>query len=100
MVGRAPALTSWAGAPDPRAAGRAPGGTRVEERAGGASTGSRVYRSCMSDHDRSRYTWSDTRRDAPERREPVIGPPIEREHETQAGVFEEDERRERERERR
>lgn len=31
-------------------------------------------------------------------REVVIGPPIEREHETQAGVFEEDERRERERE--
>jgi hypothetical protein len=34
-------------------------------------------------------------RDAPER---TTAPPIEREHETYAGIFEEDERRERERE--
>ncbi len=66
---------------------------------GGAAAGERPYRSPMSEHDRSHHTWSDTRRDAPERREPVIGLPIEREHETQAGIFEEDERRERERER-
>jgi hypothetical protein len=33
-------------------------------------------------------------RDAPE---PTTAPPIEREHETSAGVFEEDERQERER---
>ena len=47
------------------------------------------------------------RRDREARKEPVrddakereVAPPIEREHETYAGVFEEDERRERERER-
>ena len=36
----------------------------------------------------------------PEGREPserAVAPPIEREHETQAGIFEEDEQRERER---
>ncbi len=52
----------------------------------------------MNDH----YGKWDVRReraDDREEREIVIGPPIEREHETQAGIFEEDERRERERER-
>ncbi len=47
--------------------------------------------------------WDRRREPLPEEREPrepkeiVIGPPIEREHETLAGIFEEDERRERER---
>jgi hypothetical protein len=46
--------------------------------------------------DRSRETRTDRydERDSPER---TAAPPIEREHETYAGVFEEDERRERER---
>ncbi len=40
----------------------------------------------------------DPRHDEREPGERPIAPPIEREHETQAGIFEEDERRERERE--
>ena len=52
----------------------------------------------MSDWDRDRETRREPRPD--DRGERVIAPPIEREHETQAGIFEEDERRERERERR
>ncbi len=47
--------------------------------------------------------YRDDREPRPDRRadpdERPTAPPIEREHETQAGVFEEDERRERERER-
>ncbi len=35
------------------------------------------------------------KRESPE--EPTVAPPIEREHETYAGIFEEDERREHER---
>ncbi len=51
----------------------------------------------MSEYDRTR----EPRREPPDDREPrerVIAPPIPREHETQAGVFEEDEKRERQRE--
>ncbi len=53
----------------------------------------------MSDYDRSREPRTEPRPDDREGRERAIAPPIEREHETQAGVFEEDERRERELER-
>jgi len=52
----------------------------------------------MNDRDRAREARRETPSDRRERREPVTAPPIEREHETQAGIFEEDERRERERE--
>ncbi len=38
-----------------------------------------------------------TERDRREERERSVAPPIEREHETYAGIFEEDERRDRER---
>lgn len=49
----------------------------------------------IRDRNRQRGTEPrDEERDSPERTAP---PPIEREHETYAGVFEEDERRERER---
>lgn len=47
-------------------------------------------------YDRARETRTEPRpdeRDSPER---TTAPPIEREHETYAGIFEEDERRERE----
>ncbi len=54
----------------------------------------------MNDHDRAREGRTEPRPDDREERERRIAPPIEREHETQAGIFEEDERRERDRERR
>lgn len=44
-----------------------------------------------------RSTRNDPTRDNREQRERTVAPPIEREHETQAGVLEEDERREKER---
>jgi hypothetical protein len=44
------------------------------------------------------HHWTDRRQDPPEDGERAVAPPIEREHETQAGIFEEDERREREQE--
>ena len=53
------------------------------------------------DHDgRVRGERTEPRSEERERRERVVAPPIAREHETQAGILEEDERRERERERR
>jgi hypothetical protein len=48
----------------------------------------------MAHRDREPARRSDDRRPGK-----TAAPPIEREHETQAGIFEEDERRERERER-
>ncbi len=54
----------------------------------------------MNDYDRARESKTEPRPDGGDERERRIAPPIEREHETQAGIFEEDERRERDRERR
>jgi hypothetical protein len=51
----------------------------------------------MNGEDRYDGTDAERRDDDRERRERVVAPPIEREHETQQGIFEEDERRERER---
>lgn len=48
-------------------------------------------------HDRE--TMSDRRRERPEPADRRAAPPIEREHETYEGVFEEDEHRERDQER-
>jgi hypothetical protein len=51
----------------------------------------------MNAEDGHGETSSERRDEESERRERSVAPPIEREHETQAGIFEEDERRERER---
>ncbi|HET8538837.1 MAG TPA: hypothetical protein VFL83_03080 [Anaeromyxobacter sp.] len=49
----------------------------------------------MSDWDRTGEDRTERRPDPRERRERTVAPPIEREHETQQGIFEEDEKRER-----
>jgi hypothetical protein len=46
-------------------------------------------------NDRSRETRTEPRREERDLPERTTAPPIEREHETSAGIFEEDERRER-----
>jgi hypothetical protein len=48
----------------------------------------------MERHERDRTETESDRRSSSDRK---VAPPIEREHETYAGIFEEDERRERER---
>jgi hypothetical protein len=52
--------------------------------------------SAMAHTDRDQNRRDEPRTDERERRERAAVPPIEREHETQEGVFKEDERRERE----
>jgi hypothetical protein len=54
----------------------------------------------MSRQDREQEPRTEPRREQSGSRERTVAPPIEREHETYQGVFEEDERREHEKERR